>query len=104
MDTNIAKRDLEFNSNQLQQYMNAGVPLSKEGLNNLREERSSERRANLVLPKIFPQAFSISSYGGKKFGARANSIERNRGMNQRSVQVRNININSRNFPKQMILF
>lgn len=87
METDLSRKEPEFNSNHLQLYMNAGVPLSKESIANIREEKSSERRANLVLPKIFPQAFSISHYGSKKFGARASSIERNRGNHHYSVHV-----------------
>jgi hypothetical protein len=71
--------------------MNAGLPLSKDR-NVTRREDSSADRKNLVLPKLLPDAFSLSSYG-RKFSTRAESLEKRRGVNNSSTN--NVRISRR---------
>lgn len=80
------RKDRGFNSHQLKQYMNAGLPLSKDRNVSRREDTSADRK-NLVLPKLLPDAFSLSSYG-RKFSTRAESLEKRRGVNNSSNNVR----------------
>lgn len=82
-------RERGFDSQELQGYMNAGVPLSKERMGNTREDGSADQRsrAHLVLPKLLPDAFLLQGPTNRKFMQKAESLERRRGMNQRSVNV-----------------
>lgn len=59
-----------FNSDQLRMYMNKGVPLSQATQAGARYEEeqqaSDNQRKNLVLPKMLPEAFSMSFYNSTK--------------------------------------
>jgi hypothetical protein len=57
-----------FNSDQLRMYMYRGVPLSQDNHNLMKidEETDDHQSKNLVLPKIFPEVFSMSFYNANK--------------------------------------